>query len=329
MCKEIIKILQSLVLNYPIISEWNKTLQMPIGRVFDKFSDLMEFTSNLSKNVRRIHAGVPPNMVRKMLTAPNSDPIVWHPEVGGKYISRKKEEIKEMLLCAATFGSLDGQKIRSTIFFAFLKFIPDEFQDDVYPIFINKVDKSPIEDIIAILPSHDELELVRDKCSEFSDHSSELKTAVAFLYPTMKREGRMEDYEELLHVAGMLASNASLYSENDEITEWFEALIEEQLHLNEIEVFDLPELDDYQIENLDKAFYRKGDSLYMSDSLFKKILAPLTESIPLNLVKRKLAEQELIYSDKSGFTKKMRYRHNGKIIPKRMVEVRFDVNGTI
>lgn len=309
---EMIQILRSYCINFPILSEIGVTMSKPIALVFNEVQEVTPFINSLSPRPRIVDGSTKVSKVKELLLMANSDAVVLiMPSNDSARLIKQNERI-ELLFNAAALGKVDGIASCAAIFMVFNKFVLEEYRERVFEIHVSKDVIQCTTNIIDLIPDSKDISIVLDKirlqkCIGEADRS--LYAAVAFMYPKLMEHGKLDLYEALEADAKQLISNAKLYHENDMVLE----LCLEQMH-NYIceqdmlkEVYELPILNEDAENSIHHAAYLKGNYVFVHDELFRRMMENVLQNVPMDVIKVTLMANKILCGTKDGYTTKMNY----------------------
>lgn len=318
------RILQSLNINYPIMKEWKINLHKPIGLVFPSIDKMIEFIELLSGNPGIIDDTTPIEDIEKMLYFKNSEAVVWLPNSEKYYKSKSQAEKESLILNAAMYGKFKGIESKPVIYIGFVKIIPEKYRDLVLPIFIDKDDQilelaSPPE----ILPAVEDLSQIKERIP-FGEIGLPLKAACAFLYPYLLKTDSIDKEKDLKLTVKNIMREASEYSQNQDLRDQIVSLLIEAVK-EDVKIIELREAEEDDFESFENVIYAKENGLFLSSYTFSKLISPFSKEVPINILKSKLLEEQVIKGDSDSYTTKMTYKKNGFIKKKRMVYLNINV----
>ena len=85
-------------------------------------------------------------------------------------------------------------------------------------------------------------------------------------------------------------------------------------------VCDLSETDVTQVDKIDEAIFVKNNAFFLAESLFKKIVEPLTKFYPVHLIKAELNAGGFLEGSNTGYTTKMSYKIQRELQRPRMLK---------
>ena len=320
MQKEISFILKSIVQNYPILSEWGYTLKVPIALVVDNMRKFISILEILSPECRIINSDTSEKIGKQFFHEANSEAIFLIMPANFKKMSKNLERNLAFMLSSSSIGYVDDTKSCVANFIVCEKAVPTELKHSVFEIHITDCSKETSIKPVSVHPYAEELTMIRDKIKEIPlDEALPLKAAVAFLYPKLRYGSNKEKYDNLLQICMKLAVDAETYQEANDI---FELVIDELISfLSENKtVCDLSETDVTQVDKIDEAIFVKNNAFFLAESLFKKIVEPLTKFYPIHLIKAELNAVGFLEGSNTGYTTKMSYKIQRELQRPRMLK---------
>lgn len=301
--KEIMLILASYCLNYPIMFELGLTLKRPIAIVVDEIDNAVTVAKQISPSPVLIDLAMKTSHVKEEIWMSYSRGIfVMMPELIPKS-SKFQEKIAIAFGVSAT-GVMEGNNCSTAVFLVFSKAVPNSYKDKVFEVHIGALPElSPMEIVEKSVPKNEELSVVYDKLQSIEEHDPKvnaLLSAAAFLYPQMTAES---DYQMAIDKARKLCEDAENYRDTDGIVELFLDLLYKMAEESVLSpVYILPNLDEEATENLRKGLFLKADNLYMHDDLFASLASAVQNLVGINALKSALLSHGVIHADSGGCT---------------------------
>lgn len=301
--KEIMLILASYCLNYPIMFELGLTLNLPIALVVDEIDNAVTVAKQISPAPVLIDSAMKTSHVKEEIKMSYSRGVfVLMPELIPKS-SKFQEKITIAFGVSAT-GVMEGNNCSTAVFLVFSKAVPNSYKDKVFEVHIGALPElSPMEIVEKSVPKNEELSVVYDKLQSIEEHDPKvnaLLSAVAFLYPQMTAES---DYQMAIDKARKLCEDAENYRDTDGIVELFLDLLYKLAEESLLSpVYLLPNLDEEGTENLRNGLFLKADKLYMHDELFASLARAVQNVVGINALKSALLSHGVIHADSGGYT---------------------------
>lgn len=301
--KEIMLILASYCLNYPIMFELGLTLKRPIAIVVDEIDNAVTVAKQISPSPVLIDSAMKTSHVKEEIRMAYSRGIfVMMPELIPKS-SKFQEKIAIAFGVSAT-GVMEGNNCSTAVFLVFSKAVPNSYKDKVFEVHIGALPElSPMEIVEKSVPKNEELSVVCDKLQSIEEHDPKvnaLLSAAAFLYPQMTAES---DYQMAIDKARKLCEDAENYRDTDGIVELFLDLLYKLAEESLLSpVYLLPNLDEEATENLRRGLFIKADNLYMHDELFASLASAVQNVVGINALKSALLSHGVILADSGGCT---------------------------
>jgi len=159
---------------------------------------------------------------------------------------------------------------------------------------------TPIITLEEVVPEDEQVEVILNKIEELdmrgrTQTEKALLSACCFLYPNLKKQNRMEEYEELIHcVQDLVRQNEEENFIEDlgktfimEIYKWQEKT---RFH----NVFKLPDVEMSVVDHIDEVFLFDDEYFYMKESLFTTIASSLLDVFPAEVLKSALVDEGIL-----------------------------------
>ncbi len=320
-------ILKSLAANYPILlangQKLSKALVVTVSEgEAETFLDAMTCVSTV-----RVDSYTDKSKMREAFTETNSEFIcyIYAP------CERNQKFLKELLGIAKT-RSFDGQPLNAPICII-SESIP--YGISISEAFFIHMDGSLRNVNIPcrmVVPEELDVPLALDRLRQevnSSDRTSIFHAAVCFTYPCLKEfEDRDERYKALMEAVTQLTDEVDDYEGTADLCTYFKDAIfrwrEKEKFTN---VYELPRIGPYAEEHLDSVILYNEDCIYISEELFRKIVEPLHDIVPRNVLMNALAESEIVlpeYRDEYSMRIPVKvnfYSKDGGLKRKRMIRL--------
>lgn len=323
-CEDLIVVLWSLNVNYPVLRSWNYVIGKPIALVFNNMVTAIPFVKKLSPHPQIIDSSTKISTAKKILLTTNSDGVFMMLSNRGGNLIKEQEKINA-LFSVANLGVLDGKEASVMTFFVCDRRVPDEYKSEVFEIHVDDLLPNTYENLFSFVPSAEMLPVVFEKIQEFKrDELLPFKAIIAFLYPYLKEQNNLTRYKILLTEMGELFQMAEEYQEQEDVVELVQQQFIDFINKNACDIYHLAEIEGEVEERIDEILVVKGDSLFMDDKKFKDIIKPMLEILPLHIIKERLNKEGILFGQPGDYTVKMSYLSNGKM--KRIRRLKFDTD---
>lgn len=297
-------ILKSLALNLPILLGWGLgfprviTLVVPPG-----------FASVMANYLR--------NFDNSKINNHNSEFNFF------MQVDAKKAQTIEQEFCA---GQLDKNRAIKglPVIITDNPFI-EEFSRRQFYIFFEEPPTAEI-DLNVVLPSVDMLPSIRARVEEYKGKADSMEELclVAATYFVQACMLTSSSLESVFDTAIQLCIRDEEARDSSDVSNAFsEYLYSWQKNNRFVNVFELGKLGCHDFEN---SIFYDSNFLYLSSALFKRIVSPLTKTLPINALKGRLVKSGVLIADKSDtFTTKVSFMdENGNAQRKRVIKIRQD-----
>lgn len=304
-------ILNSLVLNAPVLAELGVSIDCPIvlqienGRTFRSIMDVISPDAVVVESVAQFKE------LCKQPADTFSRGIFWLQSGGSDEISSRDEEVVGMLQKLAEYGFAGKNEISSPVFIICKNFVPRKLKNSSLIVPIES--KSLLiesEELLQYIPRMESFSLIQNeiKAQEDSD-SFPLKAAAAFLLPQLKKQGRLEWYEDLLRLCDEMMELSHFISAESSLIKDVELEFCEYLQKNDSTIYDLDYIEQMVDGYPEDTLFHDGENVYIHEAFFKTIVKTLleTKGIPINYLKKSLKRQGVLIADRCGYTTKLRY----------------------
>lgn len=318
---DVVRIIFTYILNYPVLKFWGQEITKPIGLVFDNRTVLADALKLLMHFCILIEPNNSYKEIKKVLRCANSHgvvSIVSH----NVYEKTRERNLIEILLDANTYGYCDGETVSTAVVLLFDGIVPNELKKKVYEIHLSEknlnCDSFQLKDIV---PNPKELALIKDKISRhtFKTHDS-IIPAATFLYTSSSGE----KYIECIKNASVIDSCAEEFACQDGVAEFFCEKLYEFVGDGEIDaVYRLPYINEEGVKSLENALFFDEMYVYLHSKYFQKLCTKFFDDEMSNvIVKSALLECGIIIADGTcGYTTKMSYiKATGKFERVRMIK---------
>ncbi len=313
-------VLAFLTLNYPLLSEVNVGLNMPIAVITNKINLAKEFHKKLlfGHEELPLEATTSHTKVAAKLLSHGSAPVLFY--YGN---TEKSAKTVEFLLDACTTGSTNGRQITTIPIVVFKDAIPPNYAGRFFEVFLDEQSIN-INSLEELLIAADTVPAVLRKVSEENayDDNAALSLLPHFL-PEHISDGEREAFNKC--VKELIDANENAHDIDgvlDAVINMFYTWIEN----HDIKVWALRDLSNNATQRIDTDFYVYGNDLYIAERQFASIVAELTMTVPINVVKRQLCEDGvMVKASGDRYVFHMNYRDSEhKEHSKRMMKFKAD-----
>lgn len=306
-------LIESLMLNYPLIWDWKVGCKAAYAISFENLAQREKFIQNFANKVVLIDEvmGVP--RLKKKLAFVNSRGICCIlPE--GK-MSQKTQEKVEILQSVAELGKYDDKEATAAVFFLYIGRTPPIIANQVRALRYNKLlEASPtLLRKPIVVPKVQEFGLIQAAIRNLSASKGEISTleaASCFLYYrfSQARQKELQTLIALLNEEMQQHDNSGGDINAEEFVEVFLDLIFGYAEKGGFEEwFELPELTPDAVEKLQTAVFLKGDNLFISEQKFADICKPVSNDYTRKEILTALKVSGILQCYGKGYTVKMNY----------------------
>lgn len=318
----LVLLLWSLCVNAPVLSYWNCVVGKPIALVFNDMAEVSSLIKKISPHPKVITVSTSVRTTKETLISTNSDGVFLILTNRGGQKRIKEQEKIDAVLSAANLRTLDGKETTAMVFVVCNKKVPDELKSEVFEIHVEDNSYSSEDNLLELIPSPEQLPVVCDKIQEFNlDDALPFKAAIAFFYPYFKKTNNLDRYKNMLLESEKIVQKAKEYQGNDNITELVQELLVEFITDNLDCICNFTEINSKAAKLLDQKLITKDKALFIAEEKFKAIIQPLTDIIPIDLIKERLWQDGVLQGKQGDYTAKMNFRVNGKLTRKRMLKL--------
>lgn len=317
----VVRIIFSYIVNYPVLKFWEQEIAKPIGLVFENRTVLAEALKMLMHICILIEPDNSYKEIKKVLRCANSHGTVSIVSLN-LYERTRKRKMLEILLDANAYGYCDGETVSTAVVLLFDGVVPNKLKKYVYEIHLTEKDLNcdsfQLKDIV---PNPKELALIKDKICQhtFKTHNS-IIPAATFLYTSCSGE----KYLECIETASVIDSRAEEFACQDGVAEFFCEKLYEFVGDGEIDaVYRLPYINEEGVKSLENALFFDEMYVYLHSKYFQKLCMKFFDDEMSNvIVKSALLECGIIIADGTcGYTTKMSYiKATGKFERVRMIK---------
>lgn len=302
-------LLQSICINYPVLTAWGYSLDRPIGLVFSDQEEVYSYARYLSGNPKILTITDRLENIRNVLQKANSEGVFFiMPDMCKYKIGNNIMKINEVLYSAKKMDSV------AAVFMVFHKFVPCEYKNQILEIHVDKT-RSPVvtlSSVFDLIPESAQLEVVKDKIVNLgmtNKKARELYAAAAFLYPKLLEFKGIGIYDKVVEIADEIGILAASYRMEDSVSDFLIDLLYVPFMRHEIEIIKLPDLTKGQLSRIKSVAFIRDNNFYISEELFEKIFEPAIQKLGSNQVKSCLRQSEILMVDgmDSGYTTLMSY----------------------
>lgn len=319
--EDLILLLGLYIINYPVLASWRCTLGKPIGLVFDDYIQANAFIEQLAPNPEVIDLSMTSGELEKAVRDANLNGIFFYysPATGG-YVSKKLCNAMDLLFSIARSGKYGGKPACVATFLIFENFIPEELKDSVFEVHVGEALTTGKTDVLSLVPDSSELSVIKEVIRMHAlKNREQLKAAVAFTYPKLKAQGNLKLYERLLKAADMTMKNAADYRDADDISDLVISELLEYYVMRSPKTHLLPQIGDSETVDFANDFFSNGDSMFISERLFKEIVGNLLKVVKYDVIKFRLVYAGILLGSQGKYTQKMYCKINGRLESPRMM----------
>lgn len=317
-------LVKSLGVNYPIISMIECTPTRLITLVVSEHQ--LKAACGILENFGAPLIGefMTPSQISQVLCETNSECVLFPFSP-----TRKGKELVRFIAAAVQMGSIGNMKLR-----ALPVLISDtEIQgcdiDNLFVIYL-RGDLSAIHiSLNEIVPPDEQLEVVFDKIRDHltikNTEEKALMISACFLYPYLKKEGKVHKFMQMLEIASALVEQEDNNRDPYEAAELFiEELYLWQERTQFQDVYPLPNLEMSIVSRIDNILLYSDRYIYVKDKLFEQICQALLSIFSADVLKAALTEAGIMYPESAKtYTAKVGYRNiAGEYKRERMIRFR-------
>ena len=183
----------------------------------------------------------------------------------------------------------------------------DDEDGDYFYVFLEDREYRFDYKIKEIVPRATDLDAIYDKLRSYVDNEMMeeeriLRAAVYFLEPYFFRRNELHRIRELLEAVGQMCVDDENSRNAKDISQLFlNQLFDWQMERKFNRIWDI----DKELEldaDFNEIIFYDSKAVYIPEKIFKKIVAPLREYAPINLLKRGLRDKNIISAAKNGLT---------------------------
>lgn len=310
--KNILRILYSYTVNFPVLSDWGFTLHETIGLVFSDLSMATEFCQLLSETPFLLNVRDKSEEVKKTIANANSEAVCLFYRQYKQYTPNNVSRNLNIAFDSNQFARIGNSKTTSVTFLIFMDYVPEDLKRQILEIHINA---EPInmtgDELIESVPKAEELALIKHKIGMLKhDKSLPLKAAATFLVPYLEKNNNLDIFCEMLEVCETVINEAEDYRETDSVKEYVVSMLEDYYTSVHPPLFRMED-SILNKSGLEEAFLMGDDRLYIHEKLFKEIVKKLTESISIDSLKYRLVKEHVMLGEAGSYTKKVGIIING------------------
>ena len=307
------------LIHYPIMELWNQGLSKPLAMIFEDITEVKDTLKAITQNAVMLQNSCKLSDIKEKVRKCNTGVVFWlHPVRSVKQTTAIEEKVS-FLQDAMAFKWIEDTELRVPIVFVFNRILPEEFDSEFFPVYIEKNSEKPM----AVPYEHfdiKDLSLVKDKVEQYSlDETKPFKCAITFLYPTFKAEGKLDLFEEYLQTCENLVRKADNIRSRGSVEVQISKCFLEHFESGHLKIMELTEniLTEDMFEYC--GFYKDSD-FYITESLFKKLIADVIQVIPIELIKATLVESGALKGKLGSYTSKVAYTGVSGTTEKRMMK---------
>lgn len=295
--EQVLSLLKSMSLNYPILREWNCIFPKVIRLIVPSGDALLTVNTLCTPTSKLVRCDCNDKAIQNMVKQTNSGALF----VLGSESDRTKRILK-------TFA--DHASSGANALFVYVTdnemLPPGDIFFDIY-LEDSSISCLPINRLV---PKASELELVKDiiatraPLEEAEEYERTLLASACFLYP-----GFPEDQKSLLdgyfETVQTLCDRNEMNSDSESILNLFLRALYQHLETGEIrEAVELPNVESRYIDAKDTCVFYDDQYVYLTQELFRKVIERLPNISAIN-VKKVLSDEGVLIHDRKIFTTKM------------------------
>lgn len=292
-------------LNYPALCEYGYQLKSAVALVVPNSSDVYSVISRLGAGKQVINGHTPEQKAMELLETTSISPIVVQVSSVTKLTVAAENRLR-MLLEAAEISQVGNTKLQTLIVFVCANSVPAELQDKLLTIYLeDPLDSSaPLIDPDTLSSFEVDLKLI-DEAVKAIDDSDPRTRALKLSLEMSDRFFHFDGIHDLQNVAEAIVERSDDNTDGKSIVPMFldafygyiEALPKDQFQR-------LPEIESRILERKEEFIFFDNEDIYIADSLFKEIAAPVNRFFSLPVIKKALQESEILLGDRNkGVTK--------------------------
>lgn len=321
-----IAILKAYAQNYPILKAREMVSKRPIGIICNSYEEAISVIAYLSWKPLIVDNSTSVELAKKYLVNSNSEAVVLFPTLSDGRMPRSKKMDDKVVafVNAAGLNTVNGNISETATFFVFIKSIPEQYRNIVYPIYIEKI-KVPEWINDDLVPYDNELPLVYDIAEKYSNNKINenwMFASIACMYPMLK-ENFIQEFEQMVADAKKISESAELLRDSKGTALLILSCIRIYLQENtdfEVRCLDEPDIK-FDNETLQRCIYIDSDNMYLHNSLYEKIVTKLVAYISADDSKACLLQEGILVADKGGYTSKMNIQTSGMVNRIRMLKL--------
>lgn len=305
---KLLDILKSLIINYPVIREFNCGLTKLLLLVVEagKSKAIIDLLS--IEDAPRLNEMMGTKQLVRFLTNYESTYTVYE-----YFPSIKSKEFIATLSTVARIGEIGGHKL-SSIPVVISEGVPYGCDmHDFFTVYINGEISGIMLENGLVVPADDQLMVVEDKIHTYitENHSQNKKALIAatcFLYPNMilSKEDALEEY--LNQVEYLVEADDDNQDTNNLENIFISELYRWQERTSFHAVYALPNLEMSIISKLDQVILYDNDFIYMKEKVFKDVVKVLLRTFSIDTLKAELIDAGMLYAENSRtYTVKVGY----------------------
>lgn len=319
---EILMILFSYAVNYPVLRDWCKNLFKPIGLLFAEPSLAQKFCLLLSTKPVIIQESDSHSFASRILMKSNSEAVCLICRSDKGYQDKNTRNNLKVMFSVAETGLIGGRSTGCAPFMIFYNYIPENLKQGVFAVHIEEsVSFEGADSLHELIPSVEDLSYIKAEIESFDeDDALPLKAATAFLKPKLMKSGEENLYLELLKTCEKIARMAETYAEEDQVVNLVETVFINYYTDYHPIVLMLDTLVATSTDEIEKALVFSGDKLYIREAHFKIVMADLIKIFGVDALKEKLVREEVISGTIGAYTKRIGIKLSDRMEVVRMLE---------
>ncbi len=290
-----LKLLKSLSVNYPVIESQGYGCPMPIMVITDEKNKngLIECLINLESV--SINEFMKKKDIDKALTQTNSEFVMLHYSA-----TPKGREILDYIVTVMRSGTDENRRVNAIpLVIAEGKICREDIRKAFVVFLEGDISEVKIS-LSEVVPPDKQVEVVLDKMNELDmdgkgQMEKALLAAACFLYPSLKRRGRISEFADLLKCVHIIESQHDEGGLNTNLAEMFVSeMYRWQERTGFHDVFALPEIEMSVSKRMDEVILYDKTFFYMRESFFVRIVHPLLVVFPLDVLRFALADSAIL-----------------------------------
>lgn len=308
--EDILKLIISLSWGVPLLSRFNMQPLMPIAFITESSRE-SRLVMGLVPRQRVIHTRTSQKEISDKLIDSEALPLLFLGD-NKDNPSKRENELVSFLVSVIRAGVCEKKEVNSLAVGIFEKHIPQQFQQSFFKIYIQDCEDYHAEEVAAYkdllfcetMIRKDKVERLLSSHNECIPMLSALKASIElaqFACPEI-------DTISLAQIAEQLVTLDEERNDTDDLIDLFLDDIYKEAENGRVSLFDLPNLEAWQIDQLGTAVFADKAYLYISEQRFSQLVSGLRCIYPIDIIKYKLVEAGIIKgSGETSYSTKMGY----------------------